>query len=83
MNSNFISRFFEPLPKGWCNYFYYFSVFFFIVFVSSLASMIVNMVIKFKQINIYTILNWSIILLNSFVGYLVNRIFYSMCIKSL
>ena len=83
MTSKLISQLFGPLPKGWCNYFYWFSVFFFITFVSALAAMFVLTIIEFKKINGMVILNWGIILLNSFVGYLANRIFYSMCIKSL
>ncbi len=84
MDSNsFANKYFGPLPKEWCTYFYVLSVFFFIIFSASLAAVIVTMITSFSKINLHIATNWAVILLNSFIAYYINRLFYSMCINSL
>ena len=84
MNStDFLNTFFGPLTKKWCNYFYAWTILFFCAFIGALASIVINLIINFKQINMKVILSWAIILLNTLLAYFVNRMLYSMCVGSL
>lgn len=77
------NTYFGPLSKKWCNYFYFFSVFFFVVFSISLILMIGTLVMNYKKVNITIILNAVLLLFNSFIVYFVNRLLYSVCVNSL
>ncbi len=80
--SNFVNKFFGPLPKDYCNYFFYMSVFFFIVLTSSLASMGVMFITNYKSINLRVLMQWMYLLVNALLAYYVNRMLYSICINS-
>jgi len=84
MDSNsFANKYFGPLPKEWCTYFYVLSVFFFIVFLAILVAVVITIITSFSKINLHIATNLAVILLNSFIAYFINRLFYSMCINSL
>ena len=80
---SFSDKYFGPLPKKWCNYFYFFSIFFFIVFSVTLIAIVASLVMNYRKVNISIILNGILLLLNSLIGYFVNRLFYSICVNSL
>ena len=69
---------FGPLPLSYCRYFYVLSIFSFISFVGCVLGCGYNMLNK-KKINV----NLILVLMNSFFGYFVNRLLYSMCVGSL
>ena len=69
---------FGPLHLSYCRYFYVLSIFSFFSFVGCLLTCGYNLLNK-KKINV----NLLLILANSFFGYFVNRLLYSMCIGSL
>ena len=80
---SFFNKYFRPLSKKWCNYFYFFSVFFFVLFCFSLVGMLFTIILKYKKINFMIIINFILILMNAFIGYFVNRLLYSVCVSSL
>ncbi len=82
-STSFANKYFGPLPKEWCTYFYVLSIIFFFIFAFTLVSILYTMITGFSKINLHIVTNWAVILLNSFIAYYINRLFYSMCIKSL
>jgi hypothetical protein len=82
MNS-YIKGFFEPLPREYCNYFYFLSLFFALIFVIAIISTVFGALFNYKKFNLVILLNMIIIMLNALLAYFVNRLFYSMCIKSI
>jgi len=69
---------FGPLPLNYCRYFYVLSIFSFISLVGCVLGCGYNM-LNNKKINV----NLILVLTNSFFGYFVNRLLYSMCVSSL
>lgn len=74
---------FTPLDKKYCNYFYYMSVLSYCFFIFMVVLLIWSLVFHFKKIDTYICLNFSNIIISSFLAYFVNRLMYSMCVKSL
>lgn len=81
--NNFMNSYFGPLGKEYCVYFYIWSIFFGILFVSSFISIITFIVMHHKKVDLMFIGNSCIILLNLFIVYLSNRLLHTMCIKSI
>jgi hypothetical protein len=73
---------FGPLPKEYCGYFYYISIFVYIAFLLALISFI-TLILKERPKNFYPYVIGIIGVLSYFFFYLQNRILYSMCIHSL
>jgi len=73
---------FGPLPKEYCAYFYYISIFVYIAFLLALISFI-TLILKERPKNFYAYVIGIIGVLSYFFFYLQNRILYSMCIHSL
>ena len=69
---------FGPLHPSYCRYFYVLAIFSFISFLACLLGCCYNLLNK-KKMNV----NLLLVLLNSFFGYFVNRLLYSMCVASL
>ena len=70
---------FGPIGKEYCMYFYFLSVFAYILFIMALVS-VMMMAMKGKVKNM---LNAFIVVFQPFLLYFVNRIFYSVCVNSL
>jgi hypothetical protein len=81
--NNFMDKYFGPLPREYCVYFYALSIFFGFVFIVSLASFLAVSIYHYKKINIMTVMNTSMLLINTFLAYLVNRLLHTMCVKSI
>ena len=81
--NNFFDAFFSPLGKGSCLYFHLVSIFFFFILLFVLIFEIIYLVKNFKNLNLRQFTNGILLLFNCFIAYFINRIFYSMCIKSL
>ena len=82
MLSNFVNSYFGPLSKDYCVYFYALSIFFFSLFVISVILTLLSIIRKPSEINVKFIVKVFLILLYTFIPYLVNRLFYTMCNNS-
>jgi len=78
-----MNNYFGPLSKKYCIYFYYLSIFFFVMYVISLISFTVFIVKHYNKVNLAYIVNFVMILINTLLGYFVNRLLHSMCMNSL
>ena len=76
MNDFSAGNLFSPLGRQWCAYFYWLTVFAFILFVIALANTSV-LVLKGKA----KMVNGLIALLTPFLLYFNNRLLYTMCVK--
>ena len=78
---------FTPLDKQYCIYFYFMSVFSFITFsiilFIGIISLFYSLFLLKQKINIVFYVNVLSLIISSFMAYLVNRLMYSMCIKTL
>jgi hypothetical protein len=81
--NNFMDKYFGPLPREYCVYFYALSIFFGFVFIVSLGSFLAVSIYHYKKINMMAVMNTSMLLINTFLAYLVNRLLHTMCVKSI
>jgi len=77
-----ISMFFGPLDKNACVYFFILTIIFFIALIISVFNEILFVIQNFNRLN-FKIIGYGVIMLfNVFIAYFVNRLLYTMCIKS-
>jgi hypothetical protein len=81
--SNFMDKYFGPLPREYCVYFYFLSIIFGLIFVSSALSIAYFMIMHFKKVNTMFVINSLMILFNTFLAYIANRLLHTMCVKSI
>ena len=81
--SNFMDKYFGPLPREYCVYFYFLSIIFGLFFVSSALSIAYFMIMHFKKVNTMFVINSLMILFNTFLAYIANRLLHTMCVKSI
>jgi hypothetical protein len=81
--SKFIDMYFGPLNKDACTYFFILSFIFFVFLIVALFMQIIFVVKNYKIVNFKLIVNAGLLLINLFLIYFVNRLFYTMCNKSL
>jgi hypothetical protein len=80
MNSvNMIQLLFGPLDASYCNYFYYMSIFFFAILCFT-AFNLAKKVFSGKKVAVQEMV---IVLLQPFLLYFINRLYFSMCAGSL
>jgi hypothetical protein len=82
-NNSFMNKYFGPLSRDYCVYFYALSIIFGFMFVSSVISIIYFSITHMKKVNSMFIINSIFILLNSFLAYIANRLLHTMCVKSI
>lgn len=82
MNS-FMNKYFGPLPREYCVYFYFLAVIFGVMFVLSVLSIAYFMVMHFKKVNAMFVSNSIMLLANTFLAYIANRLLHTMCVKSI
>jgi len=75
---NVLSDLFGPLGLQYCDYFYYLSVFSFLMLAFTGGMTVKNLVTGVKVDNMV-----YIALMQAVVLYFVNRLFYSMCVAAL
>ena len=80
---NLVESYFGPLPREYCAYFYFLSLFFGLFFVITLISIVILFFTQTSKINTLFIVNSTFVLINLFLGYFVNRLLNTMCIRSL
>ena len=78
-----MTTYFGPLNREYCVYFYALSIACGIIFVTTILSITYFMVNHIKQVNAMFIVNSCLILLNTFLAYLANRLLHTMCVKSI
>lgn len=78
-----MNNYFGPLPREYCVYFYFLSIIFGVMFVLSAISIASFMIMNFKKVNTMFLLNSSLVLVNTFLAYIANRLLHTMCVKSI
>ena len=78
-----MTTFFGPLSKDSCLYFYILTILCFISLVIVLLTEIYFIIMHYNKLNLKAFQRWVLILCNVFIAYFVNRLFYTMCAKSL
>lgn len=81
MNS-FMDTYFGPLPREYCVYFYFLSIIFGAMFAFSAISIAYFMIMHFKKVNVMFVSNSLLVLTNTFLAYIANRLLHTMCVKS-
>ena len=74
---------FTPLDKKYCYYFYYLSIISYFIFIFLVLSLMLMVVFHYSKLNLYITLNLVSVIISTFLAYFVNRLMYSMCLKSL
>jgi len=74
---------FTPLDKKYCNYFYYLSVISYCIFIFMILTLVGSLVFHYKKINLYICLHSISVIISLLLSYFVNRLMYSICVKSL
>jgi hypothetical protein len=80
--TSFMNNYFGPLPREYCVYFYVLSIIFGITFVLSAISIAYFMIMHFKKVNAMFVSNSFLVLINTFLAYIANRLLHTMCVKS-
>ena len=81
--SNFMTNLFGPLNKDWCDYFLIISMIMYVFFIIAIVTEVVFIFKHYKTLNFRNIMHGFLMLINAFLAYMVNRLLYSMCVKSL
>jgi hypothetical protein len=79
---NLLAHYFAPLNVRYCNYFLLITMIFFILMLIALAGNLVWLIKNYKQLNFRIFAGAVIMLFNLFIAYFVNRLLYTMCVKS-
>jgi hypothetical protein len=80
---NSLNDLFTPLDKKYCDYFYYLSVITYCFFIFMVLSLIWGLIFHYKKFDLYVCLNSISLIISTFLSYFVNRLMYSMCVRSL
>ena len=78
-----MDKYFGPLPREYCVYFYILSVICGFIFVTSAISIAYFMLMHFKKVNTMFVINSLMVLFNTFLAYVANRLLHTMCVKSI
>jgi hypothetical protein len=81
--SNLMTTIFGPLSKDSCLYFFILTVICFVTLVFVLLTELYFIVMNYNKLNLKSLQHGVLILCNVFIAYFVNRLFYTMCAKSL
>ncbi len=80
--NDFMNQVFGPLGKDSCVYFYLFSIFFYSTFVLGVVGVGLYIVTKYNRLSNMHLINLGFAIVNSFLAYFVNRLLYTMCVRS-
>ena len=83
MMDNFMDTYFGPLSRDYCVYFYALSIIAGVTFALSVVSVFSYMVMNFNKINSMFVVNAILVLFNTFLAYIANRLLHTMCVKAL
>lgn len=80
---NFMNDYFGPLGQEYCMYFYVLSIIAGVSFVLSAVSVVSYSVMHYNKINSMFVVNSVLVLFNTFLAYIANRLLHTMCVKSI
>ena len=80
---NFMDTYFGPLGKEYCVYFYALSIIAGITFAISMISVVTYMAMHFSKVNAMFIANSMLVIFNTFLAYIANRLLHTICVKAL
>ena len=83
MNTAFMNRYFGPLPKEYCAYFYFLSVLFGLYFIIIVFAMFGYSAMNFNKLNVSLVFKSFYVLLSVLVIYFANRLLHTMCLGSI
>ena len=83
MTNSFMNKYFGPLPRDYCIYFYIMSIMFGILLALSAISMAIYIVTHLNKLRMPFVINGMLVLFNLFLGYIANRLLHTMCIKAI
>ena len=69
---SFMNKYFGPLPREYCVYFYFLSIMFGVLFVFSAVSIAYFIVMHFKKVNAMFVSNSLLVLTNTFLAFCLN-----------
>lgn len=81
--SNLLSTFFGQLDKSACLYFLLLSILAFITLIIIIIFVTVTLIKNPSKLDYKMIINGVLAFINIFLVYFVNRLMYTMCVKSL
>ena len=81
--SDLLAKYFGPLSKEYCVYFYALSIFFGVLFVIAVLVLLFALFKFYKKVNSMVIINMLALLANIFLAYFVNRLLHTMCVGSI
>ncbi len=81
--SSFMDTYFGPLSREYCVYFYILTILSAITFVMSAITIGYYMITHIKKVDAMFVFNSFYVLFSSFLVYFVNRLFHTMCVKSI
>lgn len=83
MTNSFMNKYFGPLPRDYCIYFYIMSIMFGILLALSAISMAIYIVTHLNKLRMPFVINGMLVLFNLFLGYIANRLLHTMCVKAI
>lgn len=78
----FMNTYFGPLGSEYCLYFYFMSIFFFIMIILGVIGIIGAFVSKGRKIDSLFVAHSFMLLMNAILAYFVNRLLNTMCMNS-
>ena len=81
--NQFVDMFFGPLNKDMCFYFMIVGFIALFFLAMTILGFLGYLIFNFKKINAIMIVNLIVLGSSYFLAYLVNRILYTMCVKTL
>jgi hypothetical protein len=78
-----MDKYFGPLPREYCMYFYALSILSAITFVMSAITIGYYVITHFKKVDAIFAFNSFYVLFSAFIAYIANRLLHTMCVKSI
>lgn len=78
-----MSSLFGPLDKEYCKYFYFVSIFAFVIFIVAFVSLLFTLVLMKSKDKWFLFWHSTPALASMLLTYFTNRLLYSMCIGSI
>ncbi len=77
-----MTKYFGPLNKQWCNYFLIISMIMFALLIVAIFTEIIFVFKNYKMLSFRMAMHGFLLLINAYLAYMVNRLLYTMCVKS-
>ena len=77
-----MNAYFGPLSRDYCLYFYFMTIFFFVMIILGVIGLISAIVYKPKKFDMVFIMHSVMLMINAILAYYVNRLLNTMCMNS-